>query len=245
MLPLRDDIPSRRFPAVTVALIVGSVAVFLLQLAAGERLTFVLGAIPYELTHPGAGCDLVSPTSVACGDPAGSLSTALTLLSSPLLSAGVLALVVNLLALWVFGDSVEDSMGRRRFLALFLVCGLCTVALQTALSPGSVAPVAAAGGAVAGVLGAYAVLYARARVVTLVPVPVVATVVTVPAPLVLALWFLLQGLLALAGLSQPFGDATASPLLAQAASFVLGAALIRPLADRAHPVPPSRLPALR
>lgn len=141
---------------------------------------------------------------------------------------------LGLLCLWIFGASVEDSMGRPRFVAFCAVGGGAALGLQALAAPD--APVVALGapGAVATVLGGYAVLYPRARVVALVTVPLFFTVVAVPALLVLGAWVALQVALGLTSLGDPVAGSEGATRLAQLTGLAFGALLIRPLANRVH-----------
>src|SRR3712207_5772957 len=105
---------------------------------------------------------------------------------------GLLHLGGNMLFLWIFGNNIEDSMGRFRFVAFYLLGGIAALAAQTAIDPNSTAPTVGASGAIAAVLGGYALLYPRARVITLVFIVIIFTILELPALLVLGLWFLIQ-----------------------------------------------------
>ena len=115
-----------------------------------------------------------------------------TVLTSMFLHGGLLHFGGNMLFLWIFGDNVEDRMGHGRFVAFYLLCGAAAALAQTAMSPDSVVPMVGASGAVAGVMGAYFVLYPHSRIVTLVPLFVFFHVMEVPALVFLGLWFVLQ-----------------------------------------------------
>jgi membrane associated rhomboid family serine protease len=236
VLPLKDDIANRRFPLVTVALIALNALVFLIfqGASADDSTTFRFGAIPFELSHPGRRCELVSPTSVACGELGGQPPTWLTVFTSMFMHGGVLHLLGNMLFLWIFGNTVEDSMGRARFVVFYLLGGVAALALQAAVDPSSVVPTVGASGAVAGVLGGYALLYPRARVVTLVLLVFLVTVITLPALVVLGLWFVVQLLFGAADLAQPAGEAGGVAYFAHVGGFLFGLALIRLFADRVH-----------
>lgn len=183
MIPLRDTIPSRSVPLVNGALIAACAGVFVLQLLAGDggkSLVTDFGFVPARLFHPSA----VGP---------GSLSLGLTgLFASMFLHGGFVHLAGNMLFLWVFGDNVEDALGHLRYLVFYLGCGALAALLQGLLAPTSLVPMVGASGAIAGVLGAYFVLYPRARVVTIVPLFFLFPLVEVPAFLFLLLWFLVQ-----------------------------------------------------
>ena len=188
MIPLYDDIPTRRFPVVTAALIAAGVAVFVFELTL-PRYGMTLGgffakagAVPFELAH---GYDV---------PPRGLVPWWATPLTAMFVHAGWLHLIFNMLYLWIFGNNVEDRLGRWRFLGFYLVCGLAATATQVVTDTGSVTPIVGASGAVAGTLGAYLVLYPRARVLTVLTLGLVFPVITVPAWILLVVWFGLQAI---------------------------------------------------
>src|ERR1700712_1110829 len=133
-------------------------------------------AIPYELTHPGKECDFdAAAQAIACqgqpgatGTPGPQLATWITPFTAMFSHAGLLHLGGNMLFLWIFGNNVEDAMGKVRFVAFYLLGGLAALALQVAIGPDQIVPTLGASGAVAGILGGYLVLYPRARVLTVV-----------------------------------------------------------------------------
>lgn len=183
MIPLRDTIPSRTVPFVTHLLLAVNVAAFLVQVAQGARLDLFVerwAFVPAKLFTPSLYGGGTLPAA------------ALTLVTSMFLHGGLLHLGGNLLYLWIFADNVEDVLGHGRFLAFYLACGVAAALLQGALSPASTIPTLGASGAIAGVLGAYFVLFPRARVVTIVPLFVLFPLVEVPAGLYLLFWFLFQ-----------------------------------------------------
>lgn len=184
MLPFKDNIPTDRFPLMTVVFMAINIAMFFYELtleASGQLDRFLseYGMTPYEITH---GVSLV---------PRG-LPVYITLLTSMFLHGGWLHLGGNMLYLWIFGNNVEDSMGRFRFVVFYLGCGLLASLAQIAIDPASDIPNIGASGAIAGVLGGYLLLYPRARVTTLVFLLVFITVVQLPAIFVLMFWFLFQ-----------------------------------------------------
>ena len=170
MIPLRDVIPSRTTPYVTFALIAVNTLVFLLELSLGDSVEeFILywGLVPAAFSW-------------------------ITVLTSMFLHGGLLHFGGNMLYLWIFGDNVEDRMGHGRFLSFYLLCGAAAALAQTAMNPDSVVPMVGASGAIAGVMGAYFVLYPRSRIVTLIPIIVFFQVVEIPAIFFLGIWFLMQ-----------------------------------------------------
>jgi membrane associated rhomboid family serine protease len=214
VIPLKDDIPTRRFPIVTVALIAINVIVYfafeqgLLGLGEiGNERVVEYGAIPIEITDPGTECASVAGgTAIQCGTEAFAPDQApawITILTSMFLHGSLLHLGGNMLFLWIFGNNIEDSMNRLVFVGFYLLGGLAALGLQIAMDPNSAIPTVGASGAIAAVLGAYARLYPRARVVTVVFIVIIFTIVTLPALLVLGVWFLLQ---LLPAFSEPVGN---------------------------------------
>jgi len=248
LLPLKDDIPTRRFPILTVAIIVACVVVYFgferggLGLGdTGNEVVLEYGAIPYEVTHPGDDCGATPAGNIACEGQAGVQGQApdqapwwLTILTSMFLHGGLLHLAGNMLFLWVFGNNIEDSMGRVRFVAFYLLGGIAALAAQTLIDPGAAVPTVGASGAIAAVLGGYALLYPRARVVTVVFIIIIFTIVRLPALLVLGLWFLLQVLYGASELGQPLGGSGGVAYFAHIGGFVFGLALIRLFANDVH-----------
>jgi membrane associated rhomboid family serine protease len=243
VLPLRDNIPTRRTPIVTIAIIAICVLVyFFLQKGGisgpndGEVVKYA--AIPYEITHPGKHCGLTVTGNVGCqgvgGIPANAQappqpSTWLTILFAMFMHGSLLHIAGNMLFLWIFGNNVEDSMGRLRFAIFYLLGGLVATAGQVLVDPNSTIPTLGASGAIAAVLGGYALLYPRARVLTLVFIIIFVTVIELPALLVLGLWFLLQ--LADAA-SQPISGGGGVAYFAHIGGFLFGLLLIRVFANR-------------
>jgi membrane associated rhomboid family serine protease len=214
VIPLKDDIPTRRFPIVTVVLIAINVIVYFVFEQGlwglgetGNEVVVEYGAIPIEVTHPGTEClSLADGSAIQCGPDSavpGQAPFWLTILTSMFLHGSLLHLAGNMLFLWIFGNNIEDSMGRATFVVFYLLGGVAALAPQVAMDPNSVIPTVGASGAIAAVLGAYARLYPHARVVTLVIIIFFVTIVTLPALLVLGLWFLLQ---LLPAFSEPVAD---------------------------------------
>ncbi len=185
MFPIRDEIPSRRAPVVTWAILAVNLAVFAWQWTLPEagvrRLFYLFGLVPARLADPA--------WAAAAGLPPGGL---LSLVTSMFLHGGLLHLVSNLWSLWIFGDNVEDRMGRLRFPLFYLVCGLAAGGVHWISDPASVIPTVGASGAIAGVLGAYLRWYPGAKVLTLVPIVIYPLFVDLPAVVFLGLWFLSQ-----------------------------------------------------
>ena len=266
MIPIKDNIPTDRFPFVTVALIVVNVIVYLLSIRHGGSLVsgpatdevIRYGAIPRALTHPGVHCAEVAVQAAAgtaqpalicntralaaAGIPAqNTLPTWTTVLSSMFVHGSILHLAGNMLFLWIFGNNVEDSMGPVRFLAFYLLGGAAALALQVAVDPSSTAPTVGASGAIAAVLGGYILLYPRARVLTLVFIILFFTVIELPAIVMLGIWFVQQAVFGAADLTNPTGGGGGVAYFAHVGGFAFGLLAIHALATRRKQIPP-RLP---
>jgi rhomboid family protein len=212
MIPLRDENPSRTFPFVTLLLIGANVAVFLYELSlsprALERFVLGFGAIP---------------AAILSGDrvlPDGSFVPWMTLLTSMFLHGGIMHLVGNMLYLWIFGDNVEERMGPVRFLTFYLLCGIAAALIQILVRPSSTAPLVGASGAIAGILGAYALLFPGARVQTLVFLFIFVRIIEIPALLLLGVWFLMQVL------SAPASQGAGVAFFAHIGGFLTGMLLM-------------------
>jgi membrane associated rhomboid family serine protease len=289
MLPLKDNIPTARFPVVTVVLILINVAVFIwqstystdpelsappLELGSINQSSLEYGAIPYRITHPGetedcaiggvadAGStelgvvcpgteDYAQAEQLALDNPGAGLDLVpleqavwfVTLITSMFMHGGILHIVGNLLFLWVFGNNIEDALGRFKFLLFYLVAGIVAMYSQAALDPGSTVPTIGASGAVAGVLGAYALLHPAARVLTLIFIIFFVTLVEIPALILLAIWFVLQFVPALGQVATPeVGGGEGIAYFAHVGGFLFGLATIKLLARRRSD-PEPQLPA--
>lgn len=229
MIPYRDDNPSILTPVVTILLIGANLAIWVLVQGMGASSALAqsvceLGLVPADLLgRLAAGVSFPIGEGMACVVEPGTPWR--TLLSSMFLHGGWLHLLGNLWFLWVFGNNVEDSMGHRRFLAFYLICGIAAALAQVGADPDSTIPMVGASGAISGVMGAYAVLYPRVRIHTLVVLVVFFFRVSVPAWAMLGYWFLLQ--LASANVDQMGGVA----FWAHAGGFLAGALLIFPFRD--------------
>lgn len=238
MIPLSDRNPTNTFPAMTLGLIAANVAAYFLF----QHGTLSLGdpgsraylcnlaeyaAVPRELTQPG-----FELGSCASGAPPSRWVTPLTAM---FMHGGLLHLGGNMLFLWVFGNNIEDAMGRVRFLAFYLVGGVAALALQVAVDPGSRVPTIGASGAVAAVLGGYLLLYPRARVWTWIWI----VVLPIPAVIVLGLWFLQQVAFGYFGLTDPTagtGESGGVAYFAHIGGFVFGLVCVRAwIRPRARP----------
>jgi len=251
LFPLKDDIPPRRFPVLTVAIIALNVAMFFAFQGASlsfsgakinDQNAVEYGAIPYELSHPGDQC--VGDGAVAlCGEEKDAAEaegqrneqlapTWVTIFTSMFMHGGLLHLLGNMLFLWIFGNNIEDSMGKPRFVAFYLLGGVVALAAQTVIEPSSAVPTIGASGAVAAVLGGYALLYPRARITTLLIIVFFATVIQLPALAVLGLWFVMQLVLGAFDPGQFEGGGVA--YFAHIGGFLFGMLVIKLFANRVH-----------
>ena len=243
MFPLKDNIPTRRFPVVTAVLIALNVIAYLfLQEKTGidfsgesldQEALSEYAAIPYEVTNPGKECGVSGEQLLCEGQPGvgGSADNALptyaTLFTSMFAHAGLLHLGGNMLFLWIFGNNVEDSMGRVRFVIFYLLGGLAALGLQIAIDPGAAVPTLGASGAVAGVLGAYGLLYPKARVVTAIFIVLFFTLIEIPAFLVLGFWFLQQIAFGALNLTSGAQEGGGVAYFAHIGGFLFGLLLIK------------------
>jgi membrane associated rhomboid family serine protease len=242
LIPLKDDIPTRRTPVITIALIAINVIVyFLLERGlwdlgeTGNEVVVEYGAIPAEIKDTDLECVAnEAGTQIQCGTGefgSGYVPFWVTIFTSMFLHGGLLHLGGNMLFLWIFGNNIEDSMNRLVFVGFYVLGGLAALGLQFLSDSDSVIPTVGASGAIAGVLGAYARLYPRARVVTLVFIIIIFTVITLPAVLVLGLWFLLQ---LLPAFNDPTGAGGGVAYFAHIGGFVFGLVAIKLFATNVH-----------
>jgi membrane associated rhomboid family serine protease len=182
LIPLRDSLRSRRFPIITVTLILINFYVFWQELSLSDRaldkLVNQFGVIPAH-----------SLQVMAHGEP---IQAFIPLITAMFLHGGWLHLLGNMLYLWVFGDNIEDRMGRFRFLLFYLTVGVCGNLAHIWFDPTSTVPTIGASGAIAGILGAYFICFPRARILTLVPIFIFISIIEIPAVFYLFLWFGLQ-----------------------------------------------------
>ena len=217
MFPLRDSVPSQSVPVVTRALIFINALVFFFELSLPEQsleqVFYLFGLVSARFTHPS--------WAEATGFAPGGYWAFLT---HQFLHGGWLHIISNMWALWIFGDNVEDRMGRWRFLSFYLLCGFVAGLTQILTNPDSTVPSVGASGAIAGVLGAYLLLFPMARVLVLLPILFFPFFFEVPVMLYLGVWFfsqLFSGTLALASPEQVGGIAW----WAHIGGFVSGMAL--------------------
>jgi membrane associated rhomboid family serine protease len=256
VFPLKDNIPTDRTAFVTIALIaINVIAYFVLQkggILSGPSDSGVIdyGAIPYEITHPGEHCDLTTVGEILCegqagvtGSPPDQPPTILTVFSSMFMHGSILHLAGNMLFLWIFGNNVEDSMGRVRFVIFYLLGGLAALLGQTLIGPNAVIPTVGASGAIAAVLGGYILLYPKARVVTVIFIIFFFTILELPALVVLGLWFVQQLAFGYFDLANPTGGGGGVAYFAHIGGFIFGLAAIKLFASRTKDYsPPPKYP---
>jgi rhomboid family protein len=244
VIPIKDNIPTDRFPFVTVGLILANVVVYVLAIRHGGSFisgpdlqeVYKYGAIPKALTH----CltqDLVIQTrAISCANTGG-MPTWETIFTAMFMHASILHIAGNMLFLWIFGNNVEDAMGPVKYLLFYIVGGLAALGLQVAIGPGSQVPTLGASGAIAAVLAGYIVLYPRARVLTLVIIIFFFTVIELPAWILLGIWFVEQAVFGAANLTTPAGGGGGVAYFAHIGGFVFGLLMVRLLATKRKQVP--------
>jgi len=216
MIPVRDTIPSKNHPIVNNVLIGVNIVIFLSQLAmgsSGDILVYVFGLVParysvdsvfyYFFTGPGM----------------------VSFLSFMFLHGGFLHLAGNMWFLYIFGDNVEDQMGHMRYLAFYLASGIGSGLIHIAFNVGSDIPVIGASGAIAGVMGAYLLLYPHAKILTLIPIIIIPWFIEIPAYFFLGIWFVIQFINA----AMTHGDLSGVAWQAHVGGFVIGMALLKAL----------------
>jgi membrane associated rhomboid family serine protease len=199
MIPLRDVIPSRTTPWVTILLIAGNVALFIRQLmfpGGFEESVFAYGLVPAHATW-------------------------VSLLTSMFAHAGWVHIGSNMLCLWIFGDNVEDRMGHVPFLLFYLIAGAAAALLQMQAGGAPLIPIVGASGAIAGVMGAYLLMYPHSRIHVLILFLFYVDVIEVPALIFLGIWFLLQ---ILGGVGQVAGSPGGVAFWAHVGGFLTGVA---------------------
>jgi membrane associated rhomboid family serine protease len=231
VFPLKDDIPSRRRPIVTVGLIATCILIFWWQVSLGARAgayaVYSYGFIPAVLFG-----DAELPVDLAVLPPFA------TLFTSMFLHGGLMHLAGNMLYLWVFGNNIEDNLGHARFLVFYLLCGIAAAFAQALPDPTSEIPMIGASGAISGVLGAYLILFPHARVHVIIPFGFL-FLHTIRAGWLLGFWFAFQLL------SGVFADSSQGGVAfwAHVGGFVAGMALILVMRDRSRRLwrgPPTR-----
>ena len=221
MLPLADHLPRRTTPVVNVTLIIINVLMFLWEASLGPDLeptlysvAFIPARFWYAPFHP---------------------LNVMTVFVSMFLHGGWLHLFGNMLYLWIFGDNIEDRLGHVRYLIFYVVCGIVATVSHALMSPDSRIPSIGASGAIAGVLGAYLVLFQKQRVTTLIPIFMFITVREIPAIVLLGFWFVLQLFIGTLSLGGPTADVGGVAYFAHVGGFVAGMVLIVLMGGRRQP----------
>lgn len=222
IIPLYDDNPTVRTPVVTIALIAACVLVFLWQLGLDPRgevaVSYSLGLVPAVLF----GTAELPPELLVV--PAWA-----TIITSMFLHGGFLHIAGNMLFLWIFGNNVEDTLGRVRFLIFYFLCGIAAALAQALSNPASEVPMVGASGAIAGVLAAYLVLHPRANVRVLFWFFVFVRLIDVPAMVLIGIWFATQ---LLGGLATPASPTGGVAFWAHVGGFVAGIGLVMVMRPR-------------
>ncbi|HEY2322413.1 MAG TPA: rhomboid family intramembrane serine protease [Thermoanaerobaculia bacterium] len=220
MLPLTDHLHARRTPVINYLIIAANVAMFLWELSLGPYLQQVLSQVAFVPQR----FNIVS------------------IFVSMFLHGGFLHIGSNMLYLWIFGDNIEDRLGRGRYLLFYLLCGFGATLTHFFFNPGSDVPTIGASGAIAGVLGAYLVLYPKQRVSTLIPIFVFIIIREIPAIFLLGFWFVLQLFAGVGSLGVSEAQMSGGvAYFAHIGGFVLGMILIVIMGGLRRP--PQRRPA--
>ena len=234
MIPFRDNIQSRTFPVVTVSLIVINSLVFFYELSLGQNLQsffYDFGVVPTTVVQwPGSGQTLSSVT--------------VPYFTSMFLHGGWFHLIGNMWYLWIFGDNVEDRLGHGRFALFYLLAGLGAGVVHTILNYYVAIPTVGASGAIAGVLGAYLILYPFARVLTLIPIFVFWQIIEIPAIIVLGIWFIMQFLSGAGSLARTDPSAGGVAWWAHIGGFVIGMLLLAVFPRRPGSATPRARPSI-
>ena len=243
LIPIKDDNPTRTFSYVTVTLIVVNVAAWLLEPSLGSGSSPQLaaffyrwGLVPKEIVTGGVA--VTQDTLLVCGGACKLGPPYYSIVTAMFLHGGFLHLAGNMLFLWVFGNNIEDTLGPVKFTVFYFVCGIAASLAHTVANADSLVPTVGASGAVAGMLGAYIVLFPRARVTTIVPV-FIFWFVQLPAVIVLGYWFLSQFFI---GAAQQYGGEGVA-WMAHVGGFVTGAVLMYLYKQAKHIGQPPPYPA--
>ncbi|MEF3075556.1 rhomboid family intramembrane serine protease [Methylobacter sp. Wu1] len=232
MFPIRDENPRVRPPVATVIIIGLNIAVWLFIQGGGSVMPLIKSFCLYSLipgdllgtVPPGTVIPLVEDVGCVL-DGKGSVTT---LITHAFLHGSWFHIISNLWFLWIFGDNVEDSMGWGRFIIFYLACTIAAAGAQIASDPAALTPMVGASGAIGGVMGAYARLYPRASIYTLIPIGFFLTTAVIPAVYMLGLWFFIQLLSSIFG-----GDGPANVAFwAHGGGFLAGLILIGPMHRR-------------
>ena len=216
MIPLNDENPSDTIPIVNILLIITNISVFIYQNyfvpGGAQPLFFRLGFIPYELSHS---VDI---------NPKNLVPVPLTIFTAMFMHGGWLHLLSNMLYLGIFGDNIEDILGHVKYFIFYIVCGIAATLVHGFINIDSQIPTLGASGAIAGILGAYMLLYPRARIKTLLIIFIFIKIVYIPAIIILGYWIVIQ---VISGFAE-YGLRTGSGIawFAHIGGFIAGMALI-------------------
>ena len=217
MFPIYDDIPTKKTPIITITIISINALVYIYQLFLREgyaAFIYAMGLIPFEISHRvdilNIGPDLIYSA----------------IFTSMFIHGSFIHLFGNMLFLWIFGNNVEDYLGRRNFIIFYIVCGIAAALAQVLTNPNSTIPIVGASGAIAGILGAYLVLYPRAKVYTIVIFGFFIRLIRIPAVIVLSFWIVYQFLYGISSLSQRAGEGGVA-WFAHIGGFISGFILIK------------------
>ncbi len=214
MIPLKADLPTRTLPFMTFLLILINVGVYFYQLSLGPnqwQFFFSHGAIPYKMVYGFSANGLPAPVVQS-------------IFTSMFIHGGFFHVAGNMLYLWIFGNNVEDEFGHLRFLFFYFVCGVIAAYSHALIDPSSKVPMVGASGAVSGVLGAYFLLFPRAKILTLVPIGFFITTIRIPAMVVLGFWVIGQFMWVL---STPKSGGGGVAWFAHIGGFIAGMVLLR------------------
>ena len=217
MFPIWDDVPTKKFPLITVILIALNSMMFFYQLSlCGKFNEFIysMGLLPFEITHH---IDLF---------PAGPSLIYLTIFSSMFMHGSIVHLLGNMLFLWIFGNNVEDYLGRKKYFLFYLICGIAAACTQIVFNPDSKVPMVGASGAIAGVLGAYSMLFPRAKITTVIIFIFFIRLIKLPAIIVLGFWIIYQFLYGISSLAATTGEGGVA-WFAHIGGFITGIILIK------------------
>lgn len=217
MFPIWDDVPTKKFPLITIILIVINSIVYLYQMSLGERFNefiYSMGLLPFEITH---NIDIFPP---------GPSPIYLTIFFSMFMHGSIVHLLGNMLFLWIFGNNVEDYLGRKRFIIFYLFSGIIAAFTQIFFNSDSIVPMVGASGAIAGVLGAYLLLYPRAKVTTVIIFGFFIRLIKIPAVVVLGFWIIYQFLYGISSLAVGTGEGGVA-WFAHIGGFISGIILIK------------------
>ncbi|MEA1939839.1 MAG: rhomboid family intramembrane serine protease [Candidatus Caldatribacteriota bacterium] len=217
MFPIYDDVPTKRLPIITIAIIVINAIVYFYQISLGDGYSafiYCMGLIPYEISHN---------MEILKSGPSLIYSA---IFSSMFIHGSFIHLAGNMLFLWIFGNNVEDYIGRVNFIIFYFICGIASALTQVLTDLNSTIPVIGASGAIAGILGAYLVLYPKAKVNTLIIFGFFIRIIKIPAVVVLSFWIIYQFLYGLSSLAERSGEG-GTAWFAHIGGFIMGFLLIK------------------